>query len=52
MYKLVSFFRGLKEQGLFQIKWVSGNENEVDLFTKYLPKSLFGKHCVMFNGKM
>ena len=45
------FLRGLKEQGIFQITWVSGDDNEADLFTKNLPGPLFNKHRVMFNGE-
>ena len=44
--------RGIKEQGVFQVKWVKGDENEVDLFTENFPGPLFEKHCVMFNGNL
>ena len=44
------FLCGMKEQGVFQVKWVKGDENEVDLFTKNLPGHLFEKYCVIFNG--
>lgn len=44
------FLREMKEKGIFKIKWMSGNDNEVDLFTKNLPGPLFEKHRVMFNG--
>ena len=46
------FLRGIKEQGVFQVKWVKVDENEVDLFTKNFPGPLFEKHCVMFNGNL
>ena len=44
------FLCGMKEQGLFQVKWVKVDEDEVDLFTKNLPDTLFQKHRVIFNG--
>ena len=44
--------RGMKDQGVFQVKWVKVDENEVDLFTKNFPGPLFEKHCVMFNGNL
>ena len=44
------FLRGIKEQGVFQVKWVKVDENEVDLFTKNFPGPLFEKNHVMFNG--
>ena len=37
------FLRGIKEQGVFQVKWLKGDENEVDLFTKFFPGPLFEK---------
>jgi hypothetical protein len=45
------FLRGLKEQGIFIVRWIAGAENEVDLFTKNLPSKLFGKHRVKYNGE-
>ena len=44
------FLCGMKEQGVFQVKWVKGDENEVDMFTKNFPGPLFEKNCVIFNG--
>ena len=43
--------RGLKEQSIFIVRWIAGAENEVDLFTKNVPRKLFEKHRVMFNGE-
>jgi len=45
------FLRGLKEQSIFIVRWIAGAENEVDLFTKNVPRKLFEKHRVMFNGE-
>ena len=42
----------MKEQGVFQVKWVKGDENELDLFTKSFPGPLFEKHRVMLNGNL
>ena len=44
--------RIMKEQGVFQVKWVKGDGNEVDMFTNNFPGPLFEKHCVMFNGNL
>ena len=40
----------MKEQGVFQVRWICGDENEVDLFTKDLSGSFFERHLVNFNG--
>ena len=35
------FLSGMKDQGVLQVKWVKGEENEVDMFTKNLLGPLF-----------
>ena len=42
--------RGMKEQGVFQVKWVKDDENKVYLFTNNFLGPLFEKNRVMFNG--
>ena len=39
------FLRELKEQGIVKVKWIKGDDNEADLFTKNLPKPVFDKHA-------
>ena len=34
--KRLAFMRELKEQGILEVKWISGRDNEVDMFTKNL----------------
>ena len=34
------------------MKWIKGDENEVDMFTNNLTGPLFEKHCVIFNGNL
>ena len=40
----------LKEAGILEIKWIDGNENTSDLFTKNLDRTTFKKHASVFNG--
>ena len=35
------FLREIKDQGIFQVSWIIDDDNEVDLFTKNLPGSLY-----------
>ena len=44
------FLRDLKEAGVIDIKWLKGNENPVDLFTKNLAGPAFNKCAKMFVG--
>jgi hypothetical protein len=44
------FLRNLKEDGVMKIKWISGESNEADLFTKNLPGPLFNKHVKKYCG--
>ena len=39
------FLRELKEKGIIESRWISGNDNSTDLFTKNLPNPLFTKHA-------
>ena len=38
------FLRELKDEGLLVIEYVSGNENDVDIFTKNTSAPVFNKH--------
>ena len=44
------FLRDMKDQ-VFQLIWISGNDNEVVLTTKKTPSSFFEKHHGYFNGE-
>jgi hypothetical protein len=39
----IRFFRELREAGILSIRWSSGAENAVDLFTKNLDRETFEK---------
>ena len=39
-----AYIRELKEQGILEIIWISGEENPSDLFTKNLESVTFEKH--------
>ena len=45
------FLRDIKDQGIFQVNWISGDDNEVNFSTKTFPSPLFDKHHVKFNGE-
>ena len=45
-----AYIRELKEAGILQIKWIKGEENGADLFTKNLDGNAFHKHAAVFNG--
>lgn len=45
------FLRDLKEEGLIEVRWISGDENSADLFTKNLQGPLFEKHVRVYCGK-
>ena len=38
------FLRKLKEENIMELKWISGKENSVDLFTKNFPNPTHAKH--------
>ena len=44
----LNFMRELKEQGVMEYKWVSGEDNPADLFTKNLGGPSFSKHTMTF----
>jgi hypothetical protein len=39
-----AYIRELKEAGILEIKWIKGDDNSVDLYTKNLPGPAFRKH--------
>jgi hypothetical protein len=41
----------LKEENVIIAKWISGDNNSSDLFTKNLGGPLFEKHLTMYCGK-
>ena len=45
------FLHKMNDQGFFQVNWISVDDNEVDVFIKKFPGSLFENHSVKFNGK-
>ena len=38
------FLRELKEKGIIESRWISGDSNSTDLFTKNLSNPLFTRH--------
>ena len=45
------FLRDLKEEGVVEVKWISGDNNSADLFTKNLQGPLFEKHVRTYCGE-
>ena len=45
-----AYIRELKEAGILEIKWIAGNENTSNLFTKNLDRTTFQKYASVFNG--
>jgi hypothetical protein len=45
------FLGDLKEEDVILSKWIAGNENSSDLFTKNLPGPLFEKHLATYCGE-
>jgi hypothetical protein len=41
-----SFLRELEEEGVIEVKWILGNNNSVDLFTKKVATKDFEKHTM------
>jgi hypothetical protein len=41
-----SFLRDLEEEGVIEVKWIPGNKNCADLFTKNLATKDFEKHMM------
>ena len=46
----LNFLRDLKEEGVVQMKWISGEMNCSDLFTKNLGRTAFERHTRAFCG--
>jgi len=44
------FLRELKEAGIIEMKWTSGDDMTSDIFTKNLAGPLFNKHAAAFVG--
>ena len=45
-----AYIRELKETGILAIKWIRGEENPSDIFTKNLDGTTFKKHKQEVNG--
>ncbi len=45
------FLRELKEEGILVVKWITGSENDSDMFTKNLDRPLFEKFALVYLGK-
>ena len=45
-----SFLRELKDQGLFGIKHIAGEQNDTDIFTKNVTSAIFNKHVPLYVG--
>jgi hypothetical protein len=45
-----SFLRELEEEGVIEVKWIPGNKNSADLFTKSLATKDFEKHTMEYCG--
>ena len=46
-----AFIRELKEQGILEIKWISTDDNEADIFTKNLDTATYEKQEAKFTGE-
>ena len=47
----IEFLRGYKENGVLEVVWIPGSENEADLFTKNLGGPLFRRFAPVFVGE-
>ena len=47
----IEFLRGYKENGVIEIVWMPGSDNEVDMFTKNLGGPLFHHILKVFVGE-
>jgi hypothetical protein len=47
----MNFLRDLKEEGIINVRWISGVSNEADLFTKNLAGPAFNKHGSNYYGE-
>ena len=46
----LAYVRELKEAGTIQVKWLKGEGNCADLFTKNLDGATFNRHAEVFRG--
>ena len=46
-----AYIRELKEEGILEIKWKSGNDNNADIFTKNLDATTYEKHEQVYSGE-
>ena len=44
------FLRDLNEEGVIEVKWIAGDDDSADLFTKNLAGPLFEKHARIYCG--
>ena len=47
----MNFLRDLKEEGIIKVIWISGLENEADLYTKTLAGPVFNKDGSVYYRK-
>ena len=45
------YLRELKEEGLLVIKWINGDDNDADIFTKNVTAAVFDRHIPLYVGK-
>ena len=45
-----AFVQKFKKHGILEIKWVKGQDNPANIFTKNLGRPDFRKHLVKFEG--
>jgi hypothetical protein len=45
-----AYIRELKEEGILEIKWKNGDDNNADIFTKNLDASTYEKHEQVYSG--
>ncbi len=48
----LAHIRELKEQGILEVKWIAGQDNPADLFTKNLDGTTYKKHQAKFVRKI
>ncbi len=47
----IEFLRGYKENGVLEIVWMPGSDNDADMFTKNLGGPLFKRFMKVFVGE-
>ena len=45
------WLRDMQEQGLINVQWIKGEENETDIQTKNVAGPAFKKHCEVYCEK-